>query len=91
MARAAARANSSSTKCMSAPLPRKAAGTAAAEQLPALAELGITCVEIMPVADFPGRFGWGYDGVDLFAPTRLYGRPTIFAVSSTGRMRSGSP
>ena len=29
----------------------------------------------MPVADFPGRFGWGYDGVCLFAPTRLYGRP----------------
>jgi maltooligosyltrehalose trehalohydrolase len=51
---------------------------AAAEQLPALAELGITCVELMPVADFPGRFGWGYDGVDLFAPTRLYGRPNDF-------------
>jgi maltooligosyltrehalose trehalohydrolase len=29
----------------------------------------------MPVADFPGRFGWGYDGVNLFAPTRLYGEP----------------
>ena len=51
---------------------------AAAEQLPALAELGITCVELMPVADFPGSFGWGYDGVDLFAPTRLYGRPHDF-------------
>ncbi|MBV8775820.1 MAG: malto-oligosyltrehalose trehalohydrolase [Alphaproteobacteria bacterium] len=53
------------------------AGTwaAAGEQLPALAELGVTCLEMMPVADFPGRFGWGYDGVDLFAPTRLYGRP----------------
>lgn len=51
---------------------------AAAEQLPGLAELGITCVELMPVADFPGRFGWGYDGVDLFAPTRLYGRPNDF-------------
>src|ERR671938_681236 len=32
----------------------------------------------MPVADFPGRFGWGYDGVNLFAPTRLYGRPDYF-------------
>ena len=32
----------------------------------------------MPVADFPGRFGWGYDGVNLFAPTRLYGRPDDF-------------
>jgi maltooligosyltrehalose trehalohydrolase len=48
---------------------------AAARHLPALAELGVTCVEMMPVAEFPGRFGWGYDGVDLFAPTRLYGRP----------------
>jgi maltooligosyltrehalose trehalohydrolase len=52
--------------------------TAAARQLPALAELGITCIEVMPVAEFPGRFGWGYDGVDLFAPTRLYGRPDGF-------------
>ena len=32
----------------------------------------------MPVADFPGQFGWGYDGVDLFAPTRLYGTPDDF-------------
>ena len=51
---------------------------AAARELPALAALGITCLEIMPVADFPGRFGWGYDGVNLFAPTRLYGRPADF-------------
>lgn len=53
------------------------AGTweAAADRLAELAELGITTVELMPVAEFPGRFGWGYDGVDLFAPTRLYGRP----------------
>ena len=48
---------------------------AAARELPALAELGITTVEVMPVADFAGARGWGYDGVDLFAPTRLYGRP----------------
>jgi len=51
---------------------------AASRELPALAELGITCLEIMPVAEFAGRFGWGYDGVDLFAPTRLYGRPDEF-------------
>src|SRR5207302_1387856 len=50
----------------------------ASRELPALAELGITCLEIMPVAEFPGRLGWGYDGVNLFAPTRLYGRPTDF-------------
>src|SRR2546423_3969476 len=48
---------------------------AGARELSALAELGVTCVELMPVADFPGRFGWGYDGVNLFAPTRLYGEP----------------
>jgi len=51
---------------------------AASEQLPELADLGITTVEIMPVAEFPGRFGWGYDGVNLFAPTRLYGFPDDF-------------
>ena len=48
---------------------------AAARELAGLAELGVTCVEMMPVADFPGRFGWGYDGVNMFAPTRLYGAP----------------
>lgn len=48
---------------------------AAARELPRLADLGVTVIEMMPVADFPGRFGWGYDGVNLFAPTRLYGRP----------------
>src|SRR5438874_5678473 len=48
---------------------------AAAEQLPELARIGITVIEMMPVADFPGNFGWGYDGVDLFAPTHLYGAP----------------
>lgn len=48
---------------------------AAAEQLKELAELGVTLLELMPVAEFPGRFGWGYDGVNLFAPTHLYGSP----------------
>ncbi len=48
---------------------------AATAHLPVLAETGITCIEMMPIADFPGRFGWGYDGVDLYAPTRLYGHP----------------
>jgi maltooligosyltrehalose trehalohydrolase len=51
---------------------------AAAEQLHHLAELGITIVEIMPVAEFPGRFNWGYDGVAPFAPARVYGRPDDF-------------
>ena len=48
---------------------------AAMRELPELARAGITVLELMPVAEFPGRFGWGYDGVDLFAPTRLYGTP----------------
>ncbi len=48
---------------------------AAAEKLPLLKEDGITLLEMMPIADFPGSFGWGYDGVDLFAPCRLYGEP----------------
>ena len=51
---------------------------AAQERLPDLIDLGITVVEIMPVAEFPGNFGWGYDGVCLFAPTRHYGRPDDF-------------
>jgi maltooligosyltrehalose trehalohydrolase len=44
-------------------------------ELEELAGIGITLIEVMPVADFPGRFGWGYDGVGLFAPTWLYGEP----------------
>ncbi len=48
---------------------------AAAERLSDLHDLGVTAVEIMPVADFPGRRNWGYDGVDLFAPARCYGPP----------------
>jgi maltooligosyltrehalose trehalohydrolase len=48
---------------------------AATENLDALADAGINVIELMPVAEFPGRFGWGYDGVDLYSPTRLYGRP----------------
>jgi len=51
---------------------------AAVRELPALKELGITCVEVMPVAEFPGLFGWGYDGVDLFAPYHVYGGPDDF-------------
>jgi maltooligosyltrehalose trehalohydrolase len=48
---------------------------AAARELAELAACGITLIEVMPIAEFPGRFGWGYDGVNLFAPTRLYGVP----------------
>jgi maltooligosyltrehalose trehalohydrolase len=48
---------------------------AAAEQLPELADLGVTVVELMPIVEFSGNFGWGYDGINIFAPTRLYGNP----------------
>src|SRR5438874_1285308 len=51
---------------------------AADDELRELARIGITLIELMPVAEFEGRFGWGYDGVDLFAPTRLYGAPDDF-------------
>ncbi|MBI4527888.1 MAG: malto-oligosyltrehalose trehalohydrolase [Deltaproteobacteria bacterium] len=51
---------------------------AASLELASLKELGITIIEVMPVHDFCGRFGWGYDGVDFFAPTRLYGCPDDF-------------
>jgi maltooligosyltrehalose trehalohydrolase len=37
--------------------------------------LGATAIELMPIASFPGRWGWGYDGVDLFAPAAIYGGP----------------
>ena len=48
---------------------------AAAEQLGELRALGVTCIELMPVAEFAGTRGWGYDGVDLFAPYHHYGEP----------------
>ena len=51
---------------------------AACRELPELKALGVTILEIMPVAEYPGRFGWGYDGVGLYAPTRLYGAPDDF-------------
>jgi maltooligosyltrehalose trehalohydrolase len=45
------------------------------EHLDHLVQLGVTHVELMPVADFPGKFGWGYDGVNPFAPRNEYGGP----------------
>jgi maltooligosyltrehalose trehalohydrolase len=48
---------------------------AAIGRLPHLAELGVTHLELLPVAEFPGTRGWGYDGVDLFAPHHAYGGP----------------
>jgi maltooligosyltrehalose trehalohydrolase len=52
---------------------------AAAKLLPHLKELGITVIELMPVADFSGKFGWGYDGVLPYASYEPYGRPEELA------------
>ncbi|HYG69451.1 MAG TPA: alpha-amylase family glycosyl hydrolase, partial [Anaeromyxobacteraceae bacterium] len=48
---------------------------AAAARLPALAELGFTCVELMPVQPFPGARNWGYDGVLPYGVHEAYGGP----------------
>src|SRR4051794_4246882 len=45
------------------------------EKLPYFKDLGVSTIEIMPVADFPGERNWGYDGVDMYAPARAYGGP----------------
>ncbi len=52
---------------------REGTYAAAMGELAALAELGVGILELMPLAEFDGRFGWGYDGVDLYAPSHLYG------------------
>jgi maltooligosyltrehalose trehalohydrolase len=49
--------------------------TGVTRELPRLAELGITAVELMPIAEFPGARNWGYDGALLFAPESSYGTP----------------
>jgi maltooligosyltrehalose trehalohydrolase len=54
---------------------REGTFTAAIDKLEHLVQLGITHVELMPVAEFPGSRGWGYDGVDLYAPHHAYGGP----------------
>jgi len=51
---------------------------AAAAELRELARIGVTLIEVMPLAEFEGAFGWGYDGVDLYAPSHLYGTPDDF-------------
>jgi len=57
---------------------REGTWRAATDKLAPLADLGVNLLEIMPVNAFPGRFGWGYDGVDLWAPSHLYGTPDDF-------------
>ena len=48
------------------------------DRLPSLRELGVTALEIMPIAEFPGGRNWGYDGVSLYAPQSTYGGPEGF-------------
>jgi maltooligosyltrehalose trehalohydrolase len=45
------------------------------ERLSYLRDLGVNAIELMPLADFPGAYNWGYDGVRLYAPARVYGEP----------------
>jgi maltooligosyltrehalose trehalohydrolase len=54
---------------------KKGTYAAAEEHLGFLKNLGVTILELMPLNEFNGPFGWGYDGVNLYAPTRLYGTP----------------
>jgi maltooligosyltrehalose trehalohydrolase len=49
--------------------------TAATDKLDSLVDLGVTHIELMPIAEFSGNRGWGYDGVDLYAPHHVYGEP----------------
>ncbi|HEY3671733.1 MAG TPA: alpha-amylase family glycosyl hydrolase [Acidimicrobiia bacterium] len=53
--------------------------TATVDRFPELVELGVTAIELMPVATFPGRFGWGYDGLYTSAPHPAYGGPEDLA------------
>ena len=47
----------------------------ARDRLDELVDLGVTAIELMPIADSPGRWNWGYDGVNLFAPRHTFGTP----------------
>jgi maltooligosyltrehalose trehalohydrolase len=62
---------------------------AAAEYLPGLAEIGVTAIEIMPVAEFPGTRGWGYDGVYISSAQSSYGGPDALAELVAGAHRAG--
>ena len=64
-----------STSCTSGRSRPGAPSRASIERLDHLVGLGVTHVELLPVVEFPGVRGWGYDGVDLFAPHHAYGGP----------------
>ena len=71
----AARRRPSSTSCTSARSPPRPPSTGSSSRLDHLVDLGVTAVELMPVAEFSGDRGWGYDGVLLYAPHHAYGGP----------------
>ena len=72
----ASRSNApSSTSCTWGPSRREGTFDAVIPRLPLLADLGVTALELMPVAQFPGSRNWGYDGVALFAVQNSYGGP----------------
>ena len=81
-----------STSCTSAPSRPRARFAAAARELPTTwRELGVTAIELMPLADFPGRRNWGYDGVLPFAPdAALRHARGAEGASSTPRTRAAS-
>ncbi len=64
-----------STSCTSAPSRPRGPSRRRPGGSTRSADLGVTAVELLPLNDFPGRWGWGYDGVALFAPARCYGGP----------------
>ena len=68
---------------------REGTWAAATRELPGWSSWASPSLEVMPVAEFAGAFGWGYDGVDLFAPTRLYGTPDDFRALRRSRPRAG--
>jgi maltooligosyltrehalose trehalohydrolase len=61
----------------------------AIQRLRELVELGVTAIEVMPIATFVGNRGWGYDGVYTFAPHRAYGGPSGFVRLVDAAHRAG--
>ena len=84
----ALRDSRSSTSCTSARSPPEGTFDAAIPHLRGLRELGITTIELMPVAAFPGRHGWGYDGVYISAAPRPLRRPARPAAVRRRRARA---
>ena len=87
---AGAARRSCSTSCTSARSRPRARSRRAIPHLRGLRELGVTAIELMPVAEFPGRHGWGYDGVYISAAQSAYGGPRGLAAARRRRPRRGA-